>query len=99
MSRLTGKSKHTVKVGNHPHINMISKPATVRRGGYIQMQDPGIAFAIKTSTLKQSCVCVCIFLYQDLVITTNPKSIIGTSRNKKNNHREFLLWCSRNESD
>ena len=26
MRRLTGKGKRTVKVGNHPHTNMISKP-------------------------------------------------------------------------
>ena len=26
MGKLTGKGKHTVKVGNHPHTNMISKP-------------------------------------------------------------------------
>ena len=27
MGELTNKGKHTVKVGNHPHTNMISKPA------------------------------------------------------------------------
>ena len=32
MEKLTSKGKHTVKVGNHPHTNMISKPAIVRRG-------------------------------------------------------------------
>ena len=32
MEKLTGKGKHTVMVGNHPHTNMISKPSTVRRG-------------------------------------------------------------------
>ena len=29
-----GKGKHRIKVGNHPHTNMISKPAIVRRGQY-----------------------------------------------------------------
>ena len=33
MEKLTSKSKPTLKVGNHPHTNMILKPATVRRGG------------------------------------------------------------------
>ena len=28
------KGKHTVNVGNHPHANMISKPANLRRGEY-----------------------------------------------------------------
>ena len=32
MEKLTSKHKHTVKVGNHPHTNMVLKPATVRRG-------------------------------------------------------------------
>ena len=31
MEKTTGKGKYTVKVGNHLHTNMISKPATVRR--------------------------------------------------------------------
>ena len=30
MGKLTSKGKHTVKVGNHLHINMISKPAIIR---------------------------------------------------------------------
>ena len=34
MEKLRGKGKHTVEVGNHPHTNMISKPAIVRRGEY-----------------------------------------------------------------
>ena len=34
MRSLTSKSKHIVKVGNHPHTNNIPKPPTVRRGGY-----------------------------------------------------------------
>ena len=42
MGKLT--SKHTVKVGNHPHTNMVSKLAIVRR---VQMQKMGNAFEIK----------------------------------------------------
>ena len=34
------KSKRTVKVGNYPHTNVISKPAIMRR---VQMQDVGNA--------------------------------------------------------
>ena len=29
--KLTSKGKHAVKVGNHPHTNMIWKPAVVRK--------------------------------------------------------------------
>ena len=28
---ITGKGKHTEKIGNHPYINVISKPAIMRR--------------------------------------------------------------------
>ena len=34
MGKLTGKDKHTVKVGNHQRTNMISKSAIGRRGEY-----------------------------------------------------------------
>ena len=47
MEKLTGKGKRTVKavkVGNHLHTNMISKPVIVRRA---QMQDIGNALGIK----------------------------------------------------
>ena len=43
MTRFTSKGIHIVKVGNHPHTNMISKLGIVSR---VQMQDPGNAFAI-----------------------------------------------------
>ena len=44
MRKLIGKGKHAVKVENHSHTNMISKPAIVRR---VQMWDIGNAFEIK----------------------------------------------------
>ena len=31
MGRLIVKGKHTIKAGYHPHINMTSKPETMRR--------------------------------------------------------------------
>ena len=34
MGKLTSKGKHTEKVGNHPHKNIISKPVIVRGGEY-----------------------------------------------------------------
>lgn len=34
--KITGKGKHKTKVGNDPHINLISKPGIVKR---VQMQD------------------------------------------------------------
>ena len=38
MEKLTGKGKHTVNVGHHSQINVISKPAILRK---VQMQDAG----------------------------------------------------------
>jgi len=32
MEKLTSKGKHTVKIQNHPHTNIILKPEIVRRG-------------------------------------------------------------------
>ena len=43
MGKLTGKDEHTVKVGNHPHTNMTSKPILRR----VQMQAIGDWFEIK----------------------------------------------------
>ena len=34
LRRLTSKGKHIVKVGNHPHTNMLPKPEILRREGY-----------------------------------------------------------------
>ena len=44
MGKLTGKGKHIVKVGNHQHTNVISKPPIIRG---VQMQVNGDAFEIK----------------------------------------------------
>ena len=53
MKKLTRKGKHTVKLGNHPHTNMISKPAIVRR---VQMQDIGNTFEIKSPATQNHLV-------------------------------------------
>ena len=34
MGKLTSKAKQSIKVGNHPYINIISKSAIMRRGEY-----------------------------------------------------------------
>lgn len=49
MEELTSKGKHTVKIVNYLHTNMISKPAIVRRA---QVQDIGNAFEIKDQQLN-----------------------------------------------
>ena len=47
MTRLTRKGIHIVKVGNHPHTNMLPKSEIMRR---VQMQDTGDSFVIKRPT-------------------------------------------------
>ena len=44
MEKLTGKGKHTVKVGNHTHKYIKTSNCEKRRA---QMQDTGNAFEIK----------------------------------------------------
>ena len=81
MRRLTSKSKHIVKVRDHPHTNMISKPATVRRGGYKGMTLE-MHLQLKGQQLK-TILCTYRLLYQNLMVTANPKPAIDTHTNKK----------------
>ena len=45
--KLNGKGKHAIKVGNHPHTNMVSKLAVMRTGEH-KCKITGNAFRIKT---------------------------------------------------
>ena len=69
MEKLTSKGKHTVKVGNHPHTNMISKPAILRRGEHkcwvLEMQ-----LKLKDQYLK-TMLFIYRVLYQNLMVTAN----------------------------
>ena len=49
MTRLTNKGIHIVKVGNHPHTNMLPKPEIVRR---VQMQDTSVHLQLRDHQLK-----------------------------------------------
>ena len=57
---------------------MISKPAIERRGGYK-------CRIMKISNSEQSCICIYsdIFLYQNLMVTTNKNPTIDTHIHKK----------------
>ena len=69
MGKLTSKGKHTVKVGNHPHTNMISKSAIMRKGEYkyrilemhLKLKDQQLKTVLFTYRL----------LYQNLMVTAN----------------------------
>ena len=81
MEKLTGKGKHTVKVGNHLHTNMISKPAIMRRGEHtcriLEMH-----LNLKDQQLKTN-LFIYRLLYQNLIITANRKSAVDTHTKKE----------------
>ena len=84
MEKLTGKGKLTVKVGNNPHTNMLSKPSIMRRGkqkcGILEMH-----LKLKDQQLK-TILFVYRLLYQNMV-TANQKSAIDTQKGKRNPNR------------
>ena len=81
MGKLTGKGKHTVKVGNHPHTNMISKPAIMRRGEY-KCKILEMHLKLKNQQLK-TILYIYRLPYQNLMVTANWKSTIDTHTKEK----------------
>ena len=84
MGKLTNKGKHIVKVVNHSHTNMISKPAIVKREykckillTHLKLRDEHL------KTTVYVCVCVCVFLYQNPLVTTDQKMTVDTKTNKR----------------
>ena len=82
MGKLTSKGKHIVKAGNHPHTNMISKPAIMRRGEY-KCRILKMHLKLRDHKLKQSCIYIYRLLYQNLMVTANQKSTIDIHTKKK----------------
>ena len=76
MEMLAGKGKHTIKVGNHPHTNMISKPAIMRRGKY-KCRILEMHLKLKDQQLKTT-LFIYRLLYQNLMVSANQKSTIDT---------------------
>ena len=69
MEKLTGKGKYAVNIGNHPHTNMISKPAIMRRGEY-ECMILEMHLKLKDQQLR---IIFYIYrlLYQNLMVTAN----------------------------
>ena len=65
MEKLTGKGKHEVKVENHGHANMITKPAVVRRRDH-KFRILEIHLKLKDQQLK-----TIWFIYIDCYIKTS----------------------------
>ena len=61
MRKLTTKGKHTVKLGNHPLTNVVSKWETLTRGNYKwKMLEMHLKLRVQQLNL---CVCVCVYMY------------------------------------
>ena len=90
MGKLTSTGKRTVKVGDHPHTNMISKQAIVKRGKY-KCRILGMHLKLRDQQLKTIlCIYICyIFiynlyidlLYQNLMVTANTKQKLKKQAN------------------
>ena len=76
MRRLISKGKHIVMLENHPHTNMLSTPAIVRRGEY-KCGIIEIYLKLRDQQLK-TIFYVCGLLYQNPMVNPNQKSIIDT---------------------
>ena len=81
MTRLTSKSIHIVKLGNHPQTNMLPKPEIVRRGGY-KCRILVIHLQLRKQQLK-TILYIDRLLFQNFMINANQNSTIDTHINKK----------------
>ena len=84
MGKLTSKGKHTVKIGNHLHANVISKLLNMRGGEYM-CRIFEIHLKLRDQQIKTT-VYIYRLLYQNLMVTTNEKSIIDIHTKKKKEH-------------
>ena len=81
MGKLISKGKHKVKVGNHLHTNMISKPAIVGRGEH-KCRILEMHWKLSDQQLK-TILYIYKPLYQNLMGTINQKSTIDTHTKKE----------------
>ena len=81
MGKLTSKGKHTVKVGNHPHTNLISK-LVIMRGGEYKCRIFEMHLKLRDQQLK-TIMYTYRLLYQNLMLTTNENSIIDINTKKE----------------
>ena len=89
MTRLTGNHIHTVKVGkvgNYPNTNVLPKPEIVRRGGY-KCRILEIHLQLRDHQLKTISY-IYKLLYQNFMVTANPRSTIDTCMNKKKQSKD-----------
>ena len=82
MEKLPSKGKHTVKVGNHVHTNVILKPTAVKRKHKWRILE--IHMKLKDQQLKIF-LFICRLLYQNLM-ATNQKYIIANKKSTIDAH-------------
>ena len=61
MGKLTGKGKHTVKAGNHPHTNMVSKPV-IMKGTEYKCRIFEMHLKLRDQQLKTSCIYIDFYI-------------------------------------
>ena len=88
MEKLTSTGKHKVKAGNHPHTNMISKPATMRRGEY-KCRKWELHLKLRDQQLTTTSYIYRV-QYQNHRQATNQKSTIDTHTKRKHNPNTTL---------
>ena len=81
MGNLTSKGKYTIKVGNHPPTNMVSKLAILTWGEY-KRRTLELHLKLRDQQLK-TILYVYRLLYQNLMVTSNQKSTIDIYTKKK----------------
>ena len=81
MRKFTGKAKHTVKVGKHSHVNMVSRSAIMRRENF-RCRILGTHLKLSDQQLK-TILCIYKLLRQNLKVTPNQKSTTDTHTKKK----------------
>ena len=80
MGKLTSKGKHTVKVGNHSHTSIISKPVIMRRD--YKCRTFGMHLKLRDQQLK-TIMYIYRLIYQNLMVTANKKSMRYTHEKEK----------------
>ena len=89
MEKLTSKTKHTVKEGNHPHTSMIPKSAMVRKREtsnvrywkyVLKLRNQEFAISEHMHIRAYSIY----LLYQSIMVNANCKSTVDTQKRKSN---------------
>ena len=82
MEKLTSKTKHTVKEGNHPHTSMTPKSAMVRKRETSKVQYWKCILKLRNQELKT--MYIYRLLYQSIMVNANCNSTVDTQKRNSN---------------